>query len=131
MTRFESSLLFYISVGIVDNTIRHHIPRAIRVVRARRENKKSDRDILYLILYGAAAGTRIPDSQIKSLILYQLSYSNTSYTYVSLIYRFLHPVGIVNIVTVDTETTTRIHAPHTVVARDRRNINILLISTTL
>ena len=39
--------------------------------------------------YGAAAGARIPDSQIKSLILYQLSYSNMSYTYVSSIYRFL------------------------------------------
>ena len=32
---------------------------------------------------GAAAGTRIPDISIKSRILYQLSYSNISYTYVT------------------------------------------------
>lgn len=98
MTRIESSLLFFcISVGIVTWFISInewnisffvYKPHWTIEISARRENKNLI-EIISIRFYGAAAGARIPDSQIKSLILYQLSYSNMSYTYVSLIYRFL------------------------------------------
>ena len=96
----SSHPFFFISVGIVVDTVvvaavdvtrRGHKPRNVMVdeeVHVRRENKNLI-EIVSIRFYGAAAGARIPDSQIKSLILYQLSYSNMSYTYVSLIYRFL------------------------------------------
>lgn len=97
MTQIESSLLFCISVGIVtwfisinewNVSFLVYYPHWAIKISARRENKNLI-EIVSIRFYGAAAGARIPDSQIKSLILYQLSYSNMSYTYVSLIYRFL------------------------------------------
>ena len=88
---------FFVSVGTAvdievvvatDVTGRVDSIRVAGVACDRRENKNLI-ETISIRFYGAAAGTRIPDSQIKSLILYQLSYSNLSYTYVSLIYRFL------------------------------------------
>ena len=87
---------FFVSVGnadiatatAVDVTNRSHVPRSAVEVHVRRQNKNLI-EIISIRFYGAAAGARIPDSQIKSLILCQLSYSNMSYTYVSLVYRFL------------------------------------------
>lgn len=85
---------FFVSVGIdnkfavVDETNRVDTIRDAGTICVRRKIKNLI-ETISIRFYGAAAGARIPDSQIKSLILYQLSYSNMSYTYVSLAYRFL------------------------------------------
>lgn len=91
MTQIESSLLFCVSVGIVtwfisidewNISFLVYNPYWAIKISARRENKNLI-EVVSIRFYGAAAGARIPDSQIKSLILYRLSYSNMSYTYVS------------------------------------------------